>query len=165
VREELLEMVRMRLRQWAGAVTGPDDWRTVFTASIEPLWAQSEAVQPRWASARASSRRQLAIARDLIAAVLRFNSRWDRFLDQINLEPVNTAIDCYNRYYLIEKECVVGSARIAARHFVRLARIGKDSLLKSHPTLPIPELLRASRAAGSRSSPPEHQNPAERPES
>jgi len=152
LRGELLDMVRVRLRQWSSAVTGPEGWREVLTASIEPLRAQSAADDPRWASVPASSRRQVAIARDLIAAVLRFNSRWDRLLDQIDLDPVNEAIERYNRYYVIEKECVVGSARIAARHFVPIARIDKETLLRSHPLLPVPELLVPSRQAERSSS-------------
>lgn len=151
-RGEFLEMVRVRLRQWAGAVTGPDDSTRVFTASIEPLWIQSDAGEPRWGVAPASSRRQLAIARDLIAAVLRFNSRWDRFLDGVDLAPINEAIERYNRYYVIEKECVVGSARIAARHFVPLGRITKETLLRSHPILPVPELLVPQHPARRRGS-------------
>jgi hypothetical protein len=152
MRGELLDMVRVRLRQWAGAVTGPDDWRGVFTASIEPLWNQSVADEPHWAGAMAPSRRQLAIARDLIAAALRFNARWHRALNEVNLDPVNDAIERYNRYYVIEKECVVGSARIAARHFVPLGRIDKETLLRAHPMLPVPELFIPSRQAGRRFS-------------
>jgi hypothetical protein len=152
MRGELLDMVRLRLRQWAGAVTGPEEWRRVFTHSIEPLWSQSDAGEPRWASATASSRRQLAIARDLVAAVLRFNSRWHRILDQVNLTPVNEAIERYNRYYVIEKECVVGSARIAARHFVPLGRIDMETLLEAHPALTVPELLFPSRQTDRRFS-------------
>jgi hypothetical protein len=148
MRGDLLEMVRMRLRQWAGSVTGPDDWRRTFTASIEPLWALSDAEEPRWARSAAGSRRQLAIASDLIAAVLRFNTRWARCLDQVDLEAVNHAIERYNRYYVLEKECVVGSTRIAARHFVPLARIDKETLLQSHPILPVPELCAGSRRSG-----------------
>jgi len=148
MRGDLLDMVRIRLRQWAGSVTGRDDWRRIFTASIEPLWALSDAEDPRWAPSAASSRRQLAIARDLIAAVIRFNTRWARSLDQVDLDPVNHAIERYNRYYVLEKECVVGSARIAARHFVPLAGIDKETLLESHPNLPVPELLVPSREAG-----------------
>jgi hypothetical protein len=145
IREELLDMVRVRLRQWAAAVAGPDDWRGVFTASIEPLWPQSDAGEPRWAVAPASSRRRAAVARDLIAAVLRFNARWERSLDEIDLDPINEAIDRYNRYYVIEKECVVGSARIAARHFVPLNRINKETLLRSHPMLGVPQLATRAR--------------------
>ena len=49
-------------------------------------------------------------------------------------------IDQYNRYYVLEKECVMGSARLAARHFTPVERVTKPSLLEEHPALPVPEL-------------------------
>ena len=133
-------MVRLRLRQWSSAVTGPAAWSGVFTRSIEPLWPLSDAEPPRWSGAMAPLRRQRSIARDLIAAVLRFNGRWLQFLDRLNLEPTNLVIEQYNRYYLLEKECVMGSARLAARFFTPVAMITKEGLLHDHPTLPVPEL-------------------------
>ena len=88
-RAERLDMVHVRLRQWARAVTGPEAWSTVFAASIEPLWPLSEAEPPQWAGEPAPIRRQLDIARDLIAAVVRFNHRWVQFLDGLKLEAAN----------------------------------------------------------------------------
>jgi hypothetical protein len=136
----LLEMVHLRLQQWAGAVTGPDGWRGVFVGAIEPLWALSDAKPPRWAHSPAPRGRQRAIAADLVAAVLRFNRRWVQFIDDINLDPINFMIEQYNRNYVLEKECVMGSARLAARHFVPLAVVTTQSLLQDHCVLPVPEL-------------------------
>jgi hypothetical protein len=136
-----LDMVHLRLRQWARAVTGPEAWSGVFASSIEPLWPLSQAETPRWAEAPASIRQQRTIARDLIATVLRFNQRWWEFLDRLNLEPANLVIEQYNRYYLIEKECVMGSARLAARFFRPVPRLTRQQLLDEHPLLPVPELL------------------------
>jgi hypothetical protein len=66
----------------------------------------------------------------------------------MNLDPVNLVIDQYNRYYVFEKECVMGSARLAARHFVPVPLITTPMLLNDHPTLPVPELLdRTGRSA------------------
>jgi hypothetical protein len=113
----------------------------VFSASIEPLWPLSEAEPPQWASEPAPLRRQLDIARDLIAAVSRFNQRWRQFLDDLKLEAVNRVIDDYNRYYLLEKECVLGSARLAARFFTPVPRLSPEQLLREHPLLPVPERL------------------------
>jgi hypothetical protein len=140
-RAERLEMVRLRLRQWAGAVAGPEGWRAIFAASIEPLWPLSEADPPRWAEAPAPSRQQRRIARDLVAAVVRFNRRWTQFLDGIRLDHANLVIDHYNRYYLIEKECVLGSARLAARFFRPVPRLTREQLLAEHPLLPVPALI------------------------
>jgi len=145
-RGDRLDMVRLRLRQWARAVSGPDAWSTEFSTPIEPLWPLAEADPPQWAVSPAPIRQRRAIARDLIAAVLRFNLRWSQFLDHWNLEPANRVIDHYNRYYLIEKECVMGSARLAARFFRPVSRLTREQLLRDHPLLPVPEVLdRSSR--------------------
>jgi hypothetical protein len=139
-RGELLDMVQLRLRQWSRAVTGPDDWPGVFTASIEPLWPLALAEPPRWSQTPAPIRRQRIIAGELISAVLRFNRRWQRFLEQLNLEPINIVIDHYNRYYVLEKECVMGSARLAARHFQPVPLLSTSTLSNDHPPLPVPEM-------------------------
>jgi len=140
-RGALLDMVRVRLRQWASAVIGPESWSLVFTRSIAPLWPLSGAEPPQWAGTPAPVRRQRLIARDLIASVVRFNRRWTQFLDGLNLDPTNHAIDQYNRHYLLEKECVMGSARLAARYFTPMPTLTTQTLLDDHPSLPVPELL------------------------
>jgi hypothetical protein len=154
-RLQLLDMVQLRLRQWSRAVTGPDAWPALFTRSIEPLWPLAAAEPPKWSEFPAPLRRQRIIAGDLIAAVLRFNRRWQQFIEQLNLEPVNSVIDRYNRYYVLEKECVMGSARLAARHFQHVPLITTAILLDNHPPLPVPELRvgAASIASETLSSP------------
>jgi hypothetical protein len=139
-RVQLLEMVHLRLRQWSRASGGSESWRGVFTSTIEPLWKLAEAEPPRWELSDASFGRRQTIARDLVMAVERFNRRWLQFVDRINLEPTNFMIDQYNRYYLLEKECVMGSARLAARHFSPVRPLTTSMLLDEHPTLPVPEL-------------------------
>jgi hypothetical protein len=145
-RIERLEMVHVRLRQWTRVATGPEDWPTVFTASIEPLWPLSEAEPPQWAASPAPRHRRLAVARDLIGSVERFNRRWTEFVESINLGPANGVIDHYNRYYILEKECVMGSSRLAARFFTPIPLLTSERLLRDHPLLPVPDLLdRAGR--------------------
>jgi hypothetical protein len=139
-RGERLDMVRMRLRQWSRVAAGPDDWAGVFAAPIEPLWTLGEAEPPQWADARAPQHRRLAAARDLVAAVERFNRRWSDFLASLNLGPANVVIDHYNRYYVLEKECVMGSVRLAARFFTPIATLTTERLLRDHPLLPVPSL-------------------------
>jgi hypothetical protein len=139
-RRKLLEMVHLRLRQWSRAAAGPNCWPGVFTSPIESLWALSDAEPPQWASSDALLNRRRAIAIDLVAAIERFNRRWIQFIDRTNLEPANFVIDQYNRYYVLEKECVMGSARLAARHFTPVARLTRAMLLEEHKTLPVPEL-------------------------
>ena len=77
---------------------------------------------------------------DLIASIVRFNTRWSRFVDELGLDHVNRLIDQYNRYYLLEKECCLGSSRLAARFFTPQAPFTRDSLLEEFPRLPVPTL-------------------------
>jgi len=139
-RGELLEMVQVRLRQWAGAAVGPDDWTDVLRSPIEPLWPLSGAKAPEWAEAPASPRRRRAIIGDLIASVERFNARWRRFVEELDLTAINAMVVDYNEYYPLEKECALGSARLARLGFRPLERISVESLLGEHPPLPVPEL-------------------------
>jgi hypothetical protein len=139
-RDELLEMVRMRLRQWSRVAAGPRDGFEVFTAPIDSLWQHAECEPPEWARSAGSRRQQRIVARDLVGSVRRFNQRWLQFLTSLNLGPVNQAIDQYNEYYVLEKECVMGSARLAARHFTRVPRLSPETLLDRFPKLPVPEV-------------------------
>lgn len=139
-RSTMLDMVRVRLRQWAGAVTGPEASTTVFTASIESLWPLSGAESPVWARHPAPPRRQRAIALDLITSAVRFNRRWSQFLGELSLDHLNRLIDQYNRYYLLEKECSLGSSRLAARFYKPQTPVSRTSLLEDYPLLTVPEL-------------------------
>ena len=137
----LLEMIQLRLRQWAEVATGPTDRAETFAAPIVALWPLCDAAPPAWGLQPAPPRRRRAVARDLVASVTRFNHRWAELLDQLNLAPVNHMIDEYNRYYVLEKECVLGSARLAQRHFTPKARLTRAALGEDYPPLPVPELV------------------------
>ena len=141
-RAAMLDMVRLRLRQWAGLATGPGIASDYFAGPIDDLWPLAGAEPPVWARASISgARRKLrTVARDLVASVERFNRRWGDVLGQIDLKPLNQRIDGYNRFYLLEKECSLGSARLAARHFEPKAPIDPDQLRAEFPLLPVPVL-------------------------
>jgi hypothetical protein len=139
-RAAMLEMVRLRLKQWAAVASGPETALEVFTATIDGLWPASSAPHPLWAERPAPARKLRSVARELVASLERFNRRWARFLDETNLEHVNRMIEHYNRYYVLEKECSLGSARLASRHFVPRPRLSLSTLLEAHPILPIPVL-------------------------
>jgi hypothetical protein len=139
-RDGMLEMVRLRLRQWASVATGPDDLAGAFAGPVAGLWALTGAGAPAWADRPAPARRRRAVARDLVASVVRFNRRWGQFLDRVSLEALNDQIERYNRYYVMEKECVLGSARLAAKHFEPRTPVTRADLLDEFPELPVPEL-------------------------
>jgi hypothetical protein len=143
-RAAMLEMVRLRLKQWAAVATGSETALEVFTAPIDGLWPASSAPPPVWAERAAPTRKLRSVARVLVASLERFNRRWDRVLDETNLDHLNRMIDHYNRYYVLEKECSLGSARLASRYFVPRPRLTRATLLEAHPPLPIPVLKSSS---------------------
>jgi hypothetical protein len=140
-RAGLFEMIHVRLRQWAALATGPDDYRDAFAAPVAPLFDLVNAEPPQWAARPGPSRRRRAVAGDLAASVARFNRRWLQFLENVTLDSINRQITGYNLYYVLEKECVVGSARLAARNFVPQTPITRESLLAAHPLLPVIALV------------------------
>src|SRR5258708_4550328 len=69
-RDERLEMIRVRLRQWAAAASGPEDWTDCFHAPLDDLLTVCAAEPPPWSGRPAPLRRRRGIARDLRASVL-----------------------------------------------------------------------------------------------
>ena len=68
----------------------------------------------------------------------RFNERWSKYLHEVDLGPINRLRDGYNRYYLLEKECALWSARIAQSGFVPLNFVTTADLLKEFPLPRVP---------------------------
>lgn len=77
---------------------------------------------------------------DLVRAIERFNSAWADHLDAINLTEINALRDGYNRYYVLEKECVVRNAVLAATGFEPLPPLTLAHLHAQFPLLPVPRL-------------------------
>jgi hypothetical protein len=84
-----------------------------------------------------SLRRQL---QELSMSIVRFNKRWQTYLEGLDLNGINQLRDAYNRYYLLEKECAIRSARLARRYYRPLEPVTADQLLAMFPLLPVPEL-------------------------
>ena len=81
-RDELLEMVRLRLRQWSRVAAGPAGLAGVFTGPIDPLWQLAHLEPPAWAGRPPLAAAARTAAADLVASVQRFNHRWRQFLDR-----------------------------------------------------------------------------------
>lgn len=142
-RGRLLEMPRMRLAKlfvlgqlavqdlpdiiadedlrWLRALH--QDWQPQLRAMIKPARSESELE-------RAKTELQLSFRR--------FNMRWSKHLHELELAPINRLRDNYNRYYLLEKECAVRSARVAQAGFVPLKCVSVADLFEEFPLLRIP---------------------------
>jgi hypothetical protein len=86
---------------------------------------------------KASPARQRRALEELCQAIERFNRRWRNYLEQLDLTPLNALREDYNRYYLLEKECFLGSPRLARQGFQPLPPLTVDELLRLLPLLPM----------------------------
>ena len=80
-------------------------------------------------------RRALA---ELRGAIQRFNSRWQAFIGGLDLRRANELRERYNQFYVLEKECALGSSRLARQGFQRLSPLGPEDFLRILPLLPLP---------------------------
>src|SRR5262249_2956140 len=132
-REKLLEFVKLRLgvlRALAG------DWAALdgivqSAEDIAVLRRLEAMLTPRLRVAVAATRSPGVLRRaltELIDSLERFNLRWSIFVSEVDLAHVNALRAGYNRYYVIEKEFAVRSARVARRGFVPLPDLTQAAL-------------------------------------
>jgi len=142
-RVRLLELPRIRLgrfltllRSWPAdpfAICRPDD-----LAYLETLYQEwKPGLRSRVPPARSAAQIAGALA-ELASSFDRFNRRMKKYLSGIDLEPINRIRDGYNRYYVLEKECALHSARLAHQGFVPLSLVRREDLLAKFPLLRIP---------------------------
>ena len=137
-RESWLEVPRLRLATLA-ALAG--DW-----ATLAPLLDRDESLphlrqffdewQPklRRPLRRTTSQRKLSAAMEQMnASFARFNQRWEPYIAGIDLREINRLRAGYNQYYVLEKECMVRSAKVAHEGFRPLAPASTADLLAIFP--------------------------------
>jgi hypothetical protein len=90
---------------------------------------------PAASTSRGVLRRAFAEVR---GAIERFNERWHTFIAELDLQEVNEIRDRYNRFYLLEEECALGSGRLARHGFQRLNPLRPEDFLNIFPLLPMP---------------------------
>lgn len=143
-RDEALTMVRLRLGVLS-ALAG--DWNEL----VPWLLAQDQAAQLQALHAELapdlrmpleitrSQRRLRSAFQELLESVARFNERWAAFLRGVELDDINGLIEGYNRWYVLEKECIVGAHRIARQGFEPLPLLTRAALEAAYPPLPVPQ--------------------------
>lgn len=150
-RTQMLEIARSRLQALRDLVAG--DWQSVLLPlatreQADVLQRLQEELQPSCSPLNVQSPSHRVVRRallELVESLEWFNRRWIEYLDKLDLTSINELRDKYNRYYLVEKECAVRSARVARQGFVRLGPLTYEELRAMFPPLPIPDL--ASQAA------------------
>jgi hypothetical protein len=145
-RHEWLSMARTRLGQLLALGGGRDELarRLADDSLLAILWQLHDELRPalRMPVVKTESIRILRRAVDALRlSIERFNHRWRAFLDKQDLQTVNALRDGYNRYYILEKECAVRSARIAREGFRPLRPLTIRDLEAVLPPLPVPCLV------------------------
>ena len=141
-REEWLLMPRLhlgRLRALAGVWENlrPLVHDDAQLAQLERCHAELEPKLRLPLDPTTSARQLRQGLRAVLESNRRFNDRWRDYISRLDLTEVNALIDGYNRYYLVEKECVVSSPRIARMGFVPRQPIGPEELFAAWPLLPV----------------------------
>jgi hypothetical protein len=142
-REKLLEFVSLRLGVFR-ALAG--DWAALdgvvqSAEDIVVLRGLEAALAPRLRVPLAATGSPRLLRRaliELIDSLERFNRRWYAWVNEVDLTHLNALRTGYNRYYVIEKEFAVRSARVARRGFVPLPALTNAMLLEQLPLLPLP---------------------------
>jgi hypothetical protein len=141
-RTENLQMVRLRLGQ-LHALCG--EWSALESLLsndyLQFLKSLHDELQPQLRLPilpTKSSRELRGALEELREAILLFNGRWQKVLDQLDLAPLNGDRAGYNRHYLLEKECALGSSRVARERFEPLLPIASEHIAGLFPLLPVP---------------------------
>jgi hypothetical protein len=144
-REKWLPMVRIRLallHALAGDWTRLSPWlaNDEQLAILQDLHTELSPELRAAPRPTASGRRLSGALRELVESVQCFNRRWSPFLESVDLKGLNQLRNGYNRFYLLEKECVVRSPRLARQGYHPLAPMTIDELAALFPPLPVPRL-------------------------
>lgn len=144
-RRELLQHVRWRAGQLGRVLGDAAEFERLLPRPAEQrrwreLWNLLEMSGDVAGGEAISSRRLRRRLQETCESLERFNRAWQQYLHRIDLTPVNREIESYNRYYLLEKECALRSARLARQGYRPLAPISIDDLLAEFPLLPVPPL-------------------------
>jgi hypothetical protein len=146
LRRKKLEMVALRLGQLHALAGSWDSLRERLASEedlleLQRLHAELKPQLRLPLTATTSSHKHFAAMRRLIEAMEGFNRRWPRVLVKVDLTRVNEIREAYNRYYLLERECALGSARAGRDGFQRLEPIGLEDLHRHFPPLLLPSIV------------------------
>jgi len=144
-RDKWLKEVRGRL-EYLSSLVG--DWlalRPLLADDVQltlfPQLQEMLAVKPLFRVGERPARGVKRALQQLAGSLVQLNRRWRDFLSRQNLGPLNELRDGYNRFYVLEKECALRSARLARHGFQRLEPLTTEDLLVHLPLLPVPRLV------------------------
>jgi hypothetical protein len=120
------------LRPWLADDTQP--------AVLESLEVELRPTLRQPLQATRAGRKLRRALRELVDSLERFNHRWTRVLQEADFGAVNELRAGYNRFYVLEKECVVRSPHVARLGFKPVSPASVADLAAVLPPLPVPRL-------------------------
>ena len=78
--------------------------------------------------------------KELVDSLHRFNSNWEQFVLQLNLDAINRTREDYNSYYVLEKACAFASEYIGRQGFEALPPVTIDDVFSEFPRFRVPLL-------------------------
>lgn len=142
-REKWLEMPCMRLARLLALIDehphNSDILTVTVIAEIHGI-ADELNVAPKTAAPALLTGNSIRTAlRDFRTSVSRFNTRWQKFLDEVDLTRVNELREGYNEFYVFEKECAGASPKVARLGFEPLEPATTRDLRDLFPLIRLPE--------------------------
>lgn len=110
-----------------------DDKQALILCSLHQAWGPLTSRAGKWAW----SDRQTLMA--FLQSANRFNSAWRRYLEQLDLGPVNRLRRNYNEFYPLEKATAFGNEH-AIVDFVPLELVTIEQLRERFPLIVLPAL-------------------------
>jgi hypothetical protein len=141
-RDEYLKMVRLRVGQLRALAGNWDSLGSLLQPeSIVALHALHEELRPELRMPLAPTRSLRALSAplaELEESIAVFNLRWQKYVADFDIAPINALREGYNKHYLIEKECAVGNPRVARIGFRRREPLTHAELFEQFPLLVMP---------------------------
>jgi hypothetical protein len=140
VRRDYLDMVRLRVGTLVQLAGGFERLAALLPEiAIEAVRAIHDECRPELrvpVEATDSVRVLRQALEELRESVERFNRRWRERIEGLDLGPVNERREEFNRFYLLEKECALGSLRIARHGFRAIPPVSTADLFTQFSLLP-----------------------------
>ena len=135
-RQQLLEMSRTRLARLGQLIGGR--WERLRPCLLTNVHCSPSYLQQLHDEWRPTLRLPLQVSfadrpirralQDLSISFVHFNRKWQRFVDELDLEHINQVRLDYNNYYVLEKACAFRSERLGQAGFQPLRPYTKQDI-------------------------------------
>lgn len=141
-RAENLEMARLRVGQLVALAGDIEALRLLLVSESDLRLVRElhQELQPKLRLPLEPTRSERTLRGaigELNESIEAFNRRWRKLIEELDLTFLNNLREGYNRHYLLEKECALGSSPVARLGFQRLEPLTPAHLFEKFPLLEV----------------------------